>query len=408
MREPVMSESSSGAAMVTDPTTGDLVERARKLVPLLKARAFAADKARRVPEESIRELIDARLFQVLVPRRFGGFELGFTTVVEIGLELARGCGSTAWLYCLLCNHHWILAQYPLEAQEEVYGGNTHAFFPQTVSGKGGSAKPVDGGFLISGQWSFATGVDFSEWVSGTASLDKDNPHPLEDRLNFIVRKSEVELIDTWFTSGMRATCSRDFVLKDVFVPSRRVVTQADMLSGRTPGRRAFPDYIMLGAPYFSVLLSAVLGPLLGLTLRTIEEFTAYTKSRVGIGGINHAARSSTQIKLGYAQARYDAMYRVTRGIFQEIEESLVKEQKIPAEQKIRNRRDAAYVGDECTKIVDYLISSAGSRGQNETSPFQLIQRDVHTIRTHIVFDLEDATEAYGRQMLGLPIDVLRF
>jgi hypothetical protein len=55
-----------------------------------------------------------------------------------------------------------------------------------------------------------------------------------------------------------------------------------------------------------------------------------------------------------------------------------------------------------------LICSAGSRGQTDSSAFQLIQRDVHTIRSHIVFDLEDANEAYGRQMLGLPIDVLRF
>jgi len=390
------------------PTAQELVERARKIVPLLKTRAFDADKARRVPDESIRELLDAQLFQILVPRCFGGFEQRFTTVLDVGLELARGCGSTAWLYCLLCNHHWILAQYPPEAQEEVYGGKNHAFFPQTVSGKGGAARPVDGGYVISGQWSFATGIDFSDWVSGTVSLAKENPHPLHDRLNFIARTSETEVIDTWFTSGMRATGSRDFILKEVFVPSRRVVSQADMLGGKTPGRKALPEYVMLGAPYFSVLLSAVLGPLLGLTLRTIEDFVTYTMSRIGIGGVNHANRSSTQIKLGYAQARYDAMYRVARAIFEEMEDSLVKGQKISAEQKIRNRRDAAFVGDECTKIVDHLISSAGSRGQIDNSPFQLIQRDVHTIRTHIVFDLEDATEAYGRQMLGLPIDVLRF
>ena len=397
-----------GAGVASAPSARELIERARKLAPQLKARAFDADKARRVPDESMRELIDAQLFQILVPRRFGGFEQRFSNVLDVGLELARGCGSTAWLYCLLCNHHWILAHYPLEAQEEVYGGNNHAFFPQTVSGKGGTATPVDGGYVISGQWAFATGVDFSDWVSATVSLDKKDPHPLYDRLNFIARTSETEIIDTWFTSGMRATGSRDFVLKEVFVPKRRVVSQADMLGGKTPGRQALPEYVMLGAPYFSVLLSAVLGPLLGLTLRTIEDFTAYTKGRAGIGGINHASRSSTQIKLGAAQARYDAMYRVARAIFEEIEDALTKGQKISAEQKIRNRRDAALVGDECTKIVDYLICSAGSRAQTDGSAFQLIQRDVHTIRSHIVFDLEDANEAYGRQMLGLPIDVLRF
>jgi len=399
---------SVGGAAAAIPTAQQLIERARKLAPALKTRAFAADQARRVPDETMRELLESGLFKILVPRQFGGFEDRFSTVMDIGLELARGCGSTAWLYCLLCNHHWILAQYPLEAQREVYGKDGHAFFPQTVSGKGGLARKVEGGYRITGQWAFATGVDFSDWVSATVSLDKENPHPLEDRLNFLARKSEVEVVDTWFTSGMRATGSRDFILKDVFVPERRVVPQAAMIGGKAPGRRELPQFTMLGAPYFSVLLSAVLGPLLGLTLRTIEEFLGHTKGRVGIGGINHQQRSSTQIKLGYAQVRYDAMYRVARAIFEEIEEALLAGRKIPAEQKIRNRRDAAYVGDECTRIVDYLVESAGSRGQHESSPFQLIQRDVHTIRTHIVFDLEDAMEAYGRQMLGLPIDVLRF
>jgi 3-hydroxy-9,10-secoandrosta-1,3,5(10)-triene-9,17-dione monooxygenase len=408
MKESPMIGCNMDSAVAAAPSTRELIERARKIAPALKSRAFDADKARRVPDESIRELIDAQLFQILVPRRYGGFEQRFSTVLDVGLELARGCGSTAWLYCLLCNHHWILAQYPLESQAELYGGNTHAFFPQTVSGKGGGAKAVEGGYVINGQWSFATGIDFSDWVSATVSVQKENPHPLHDRINFIAKTSEGEVVDTWFTSGMRATGSRDFTLKDVFVPSRRIITQADMLGGRTPGRQALPEYVMLGAPYFSVLLSAVLGPLLGLTLRTIEEFVAYTTSRVGIGGVNHANRSSTQIKLGYAQARYDAMYRAARAIFEEMEDALLNGQKIGAEQKIRNRRDAAYVGDECTKIVDSLVSSAGSRGQTEASPFQMIQRDVHTIRTHIVFDLEDATEAYGRQMLGLPIDVLRF
>jgi alkylation response protein AidB-like acyl-CoA dehydrogenase len=407
MNDSPMPGRTSGVGDRPIPTAQELVERARGLIPLLRSRAFEADKARRVSNETFRSLVEAQLFQLLVPRRFGGFEHNFTGVVDIGIELAKGCGSTAWLYCLLCNHHWILAHYPLAAQQELYGTNNYAFFPQTVSGKG-TAKPVEGGYRISGQWSFATGIDFSDWVSGTVSLDKDNPHPLDDRLNFLARTSEVELVDTWFTSGMRATGSRDFIMKDVFVPSHRIVSQAEMLGNKSPGRQALPEYALMDAPYFTVLLSAVLGPLLGLTLRAIEDFTAYTKSRIGIGAINHASRSSTQIKLGYAQARYDAMYRVTRAIFDDMQDAVIRGNKVSAEQRIRHRRDAAYVGDECTKIVDSLVSSAGSRGQHESSAFQQIQRDVHMIRTHIVFDLEDAAEAYGRQMLGVPIDVLRF
>lgn len=403
-----MSGIASKAKTATEPSDQELIERARRITPALIARSPQTDKNRRIPDETIRELLDAQLFQLLAPRRFGGFEKSFLTFIDVGIELGRGCGSTAWLFGLLCSHHWILAHFPIEAQKEMYGGKDYAFFPQTVSGKGGIAKQVEGGYIVSGQWSFATGIDFSDWVSCTAPVDKENPHPLHDRLNFLMPKSDVTVVDTWHTTGMRGTGSHDFVLKDVFIPSHRVLSQGALQSGKSPGRQALPEYTGLAAPYFSVLLASVMPPLLGLTLRSIDEFTAYTKARVGISGVNHQARASTQMKLGYARVRYDAMLRVARGIFEDIERSIAAGEKITGEQRIRHRRDAAYVGDECTKIVESLVSSAGSRSQFEGSPFQQIQRDIHTIRTHVVFDLEDATEAYGRHMLGVPIEPLRF
>ncbi|MBL8628458.1 MAG: hypothetical protein JNM81_02445 [Rhodospirillaceae bacterium] len=403
-----MSGSASLSKATPEPSDAELIARAQSLVPVLRERGPQTDRARRVPDETMHALLDAQLCQILAPRRFGGFEKNLTTLLDIGLELARGCGSTAWQYCLLTGHHWILAHYPLEAQKELYGVRNYAFFPQTVSGKGGLAKVVEGGYRVTGQWSFATGIDFSDWVSCTAPIDKENPHPLQDRINFLMPKADVEVLDTWHTVGMRGTGSRDFVLKDVFIPNHRTLSQADLQSGRSPGRQALPEYVGLGAPYFSVLLTGVLPPLLGLTARTIEEFTNYTKGRSGIAGINHQTRPATQIKLGYAQARYDAMHRTARGIFEDIARCLVSGEKITGEQRIRHRRDAAYVGDECAKIVDSLIASAGARSQFQDSVFQQLQRDIHTVRTHVVFDLDDATEAYGRHMLGIPIQPLRF
>lgn len=403
-----MSNTATVAKAAAEPSDEDLIARARALVPALKERAFETDRSRRVPDATIRELLDAQLFQITVPRRFGGLERGPGLILDIGYELGRGCGSTAWLYCLLTGHHWLLSHYPLKTQEELYAGRDHAFFPQTVSGRGGIARPVDGGWRVSGQWSFATGIDVSDWVSCTATADKENPHPLQDRINVILPKSEVEVLDTWNTTGMRGTGSHDFVVRDVFIPAHRALTQADLQSGRTPGRAALPEYVALGTPYFSLLLTGVMPPFLGVTHRAIDEFAAYTKARGGIAGLNHQSRASTHMKLGHAQARLDAMLRTARAIFQDIARSLAAGEKITAEQRIRHRRDAAYVGDECGKLVDALIASAGSRSQFHDSIFQLLQRDAHTARSHIVFDIEDATEAYGRQMLGIPIQALRF
>ena len=75
-----------------------LVERARSLVPNLRARAAACEELRRLPDETMAELRDAHLFRTLQPRAFGGLEKNFGTMVDIAFELGRGCASTAWVY----------------------------------------------------------------------------------------------------------------------------------------------------------------------------------------------------------------------------------------------------------------------------------------------------------------------
>jgi len=386
----------------------DLVGRARAMIPALRSRGLAADKARRLPDESIAELLDAGVLQMLAPRRFGGSEASLTTFLDAGIELGRGCGATAWVYGILGCHHWILSHFPLETQTEIYGGKDHALWPLSFSGKGGTARPVDGGYLVTGQWGFCSGIDFSDWVGCAALLDKENPDDLLDRINFIMPKAEVEVIDTWFTAGMRGTGSRDFKAVEVFVPHHRTMPQLAMQNGDTPGRKTLSEYKGLDAPFYAVLLCAVLCPVLGLTRRAIEEFTDFTRERVGFRGAQHATRPSTQIKIGAAWARYDSLHRTARALYEEIEADIAAGRESTVEAKLRQRRDAAFVADECVKIVDSVVSGSGARGQHETSPFQLIQRDIHTIRTHVVLDVEEATELYGRYLLSLDLKSTRF
>ena len=79
-------------------TEEQLVSAAAALVPYLRETAVETEKARQVPVETIRRLRDAGLFEVLVPRQFGGHETDLTTVARVIAELGRGCGSTAWVY----------------------------------------------------------------------------------------------------------------------------------------------------------------------------------------------------------------------------------------------------------------------------------------------------------------------
>ncbi len=90
-------------------------------MPSLRARATECEELRRVPDESIAELHKSGLFRMLQPKRVGGSELPYRALVDLSAILAEGCGSTSWVVANLASHHWMLAMWPEQAQNEVWG-----------------------------------------------------------------------------------------------------------------------------------------------------------------------------------------------------------------------------------------------------------------------------------------------
>src|SRR5579864_3889545 len=103
-----------------------LLERARALIPRLAERAPEATAARQVPAATIAEYREAGILRILQPRRFGGIEGRFSLFSRIVEELTWGCASSAWVYAVLAEHQWILAQYPERAQIDVWGADPEA------------------------------------------------------------------------------------------------------------------------------------------------------------------------------------------------------------------------------------------------------------------------------------------
>jgi alkylation response protein AidB-like acyl-CoA dehydrogenase len=94
------------------PDRTELVRRARELGPRLAANAAEAERARRIPEDSIDAVVEAGLFRITVPRRFGGYEVDLQTKLEVSAALAEGDGSTAWVVTLVNVCSWLAASSP--------------------------------------------------------------------------------------------------------------------------------------------------------------------------------------------------------------------------------------------------------------------------------------------------------
>ena len=130
------------------------------MVPRLKARASLADTLRRCPDDSVRELSESGLMRLLQPRRVGGSELPWVALIDVGSELARGCGSTAWNWANYAVHHWMLAFWPIACQDEVWGADRDVLIASSMVFPAGVARRVAGGYRLSGRWPF----NWSIWL----------------------------------------------------------------------------------------------------------------------------------------------------------------------------------------------------------------------------------------------------
>ena len=135
-----------------------MLERARALVPLLAARAPAATAARQLPPETIAEYRHAGILRILQPKRFGGMQGRFSLFSRIVEELTYGCASSAWVYAVLAEHQWIIAQYPEAAQVDVWGDDPEAVASSSLAPRE-AARRVPGGWRLSGHYPFSSGCD---------------------------------------------------------------------------------------------------------------------------------------------------------------------------------------------------------------------------------------------------------
>jgi alkylation response protein AidB-like acyl-CoA dehydrogenase len=214
-----------------------VLERARSLLPLLKARAPAAAAARQLPAETVAEYRAAGILRILQPRRFGGMQGRFSLFSRIVEELTYACASSAWVYAVLAEHQWIIAQYPEQAQLDVWGEDPEAVASSSLAPRE-AARRVPGGWRLSGRYPFSSGCDHAQWaIIGAFLGEKGDPRGVA---YLLVPLAGVEIVDDWQVLGLLGTGSKSLVLDDVFVPAHRHVMVSDLFAGTPPGALVTP------------------------------------------------------------------------------------------------------------------------------------------------------------------------
>jgi alkylation response protein AidB-like acyl-CoA dehydrogenase len=372
-----------------------IMDRVRALVPGFRRRAEAAAEARQLPAESARELLAAGIARILIPPRFGGYGLGFDAWFDVVSEISKADASHGWCASLMIHHPHCIGQFPEEAQKAVWADGPDVAIAASFV-PAAQVTPVDGGYRVSGQSPFASGVGHSKWVfiGGMAEIDGKPEWTF-----FLIPASEYKVVDTWFTAGMCGTGSNTIVTENVFVPKSRTLPLSKLIEGKGPGG-AIHESRIFRTPFISYAPLTFALPMVGAAQGAYADFQEWTKHRKGPGGVAVAERASIQVQLARAAADLDAAELLLRRV------AAVSEAAIPPSLASRARamRDCARAAELTVAAIDALISMSGTAGFGASNPIQRAWRDIHFSAMHISLNAENAYSHFGRMELGLPQD----
>jgi resorcinol 4-hydroxylase (FADH2) len=386
----------------TRPQFAEILDRVRELRPEIETRALAAEKAKRVPAETMGALRDAGVFRLMQPARFGGYEYGPAELAQIGFELGRACGSTGWCGTLAVCFGWMTAFFPLEAQQEVWGNPDNLLAVSYVPTP--KVEVVEGGFKISGSWPWASGVDSATWLILAAMLPgKDGPPSLAWCL--VPVRDVIVDHDSWNVSGLEGTGSKTVVINDpVFVPNHRVLPLGRIFSGKVPGLEVpGNDQARFGYPTFGP--TALVAPIVGMAQGALDAFTDTARGarRMARPGVFEQVAESTLIQslVGQAAARIDAARTLMLTSLQEGQEVVRAGGTLEIEQRVRIRRNHGFAARTSSEVVNDIFAKSGATAADEKNRIQRFWRDANAAALHPSIDWDTLSALYGAQQLGL-------
>ena len=375
----------------------DAVAAVQVLLPRIRARALRTDSDRLVPAETISDLMEAGLFGVMNSAAHGGSALGFSTMVEITTEIASACGSSGWVFGVLAGHSWLLNYFPEATQREVHAGGRG--LSATVFRLGGKAVFEGSGIRITGgEGRFCSGIDHAQWVVVGIPVAREGVSPEPHFL--VIPRSEVEIVDDWFTAGMRGTGSRTIRIKDSFVPIERAVAFKDMNAiGAAEASRT--GNALHGVPWSSVLPFSLIGAPMGMARGTLANFAEGAAPRMALfSELQLAEQSATFARVSEASADIDAAFALVMADAQFVEQ-ISDAKQMTSLASARIARDWAWAAQKSRYAATRLFEAAGGTGIYDSSEMQRMWRDVNSAAQHFAFTWDGAMAIHGRAQLGI-------
>jgi alkylation response protein AidB-like acyl-CoA dehydrogenase len=367
-------------------------DRARSLFDLIDGNSLASERLGRLTDNVAEALHEARLFEMMLPERYGGWNASMRMFYDVVEEIARADGSAAWCVSL-CNiiNLTVFTGLPQEGRDEVYGHGPvtcwAALAPNAVP------TPEAGGFRISCPGAFGSGSSLSRWVL-VASFDGDPGAGLYRA--YLVPKAEVEIDEgSWDVMGLRGTASVNYAIKDRFVPARRTWTYRWVRQEGDTGPLAVTESVRLNAIGLGAFAS-------GLAQRAMDELLRIAvRSKRVAGDVLMAEDHVVQFGIGELDGRLRAARSHLLALTAALDERTAEGKLTTPEQALDITQATHTLTRVSREVVLFAFDCCGASVLYSRQPIQRCLRDILAGLKHAALT-PSLLAGVGKARLGIP------
>jgi alkylation response protein AidB-like acyl-CoA dehydrogenase len=389
-------DSLSATAVAVDE---GIVAAARDVGPLIAKHVETTERNRRLAPPVIDALRAAGLFRLFTPRALGGREIDPVTFARVVEEVATFDSAAGWAFQVNTGAWWTSRVSP-EGVAELYADGPDLMMAASFAPPHRAAE-VSGGYRITGRGPLASTIHDSRWALMSAIVfDGDQPRMTPagpDFISVVMRTTEVEIVDTWNSLGMRGTDSNDIAANGVFVPESRAFRfEPDSVP---PAPFDGPLYRM---PALAATYPIIAPVALAIARGAIRELRDIVTAKIPLGSMK-TARDRSAVQSAVAEA--EAMVRSARLFFYDALtqgwQRAVAQQPFTLENKADLMLASTWAVRSAARATDLMHRMGGTNGIYARSRLERHFRDAQTVRHH-GFVSDSRLETIGQVYLGVP------
>jgi indole-3-acetate monooxygenase len=382
---------------VADLEFDDVLQGVQRVGDEVSRRALELDRLGVMPDDLYDDLTATGCFRAMVPRAQGGLEFTLAEINALMMAASKANGSMGWLLLIGIPGPVILGLLTPEALAEVMETYPRARGRGTIAPKG-FAVPAEGGYIVSGQWPFASGGPHPDLVVANCRV-MDNgdarigPDGMPEMILAVLPAADVEFLDTWHVLGLRGTDSCDYTVRNVFVPERMTANLFTSTNCFDTAATRLPIRVVLALGHASVAIGIAEG-----ALEEVAELAKTKRAAMNPSALladDHVFRHD----IGEEALRLAAVRGLLDSTTESATQAFLSGRPLSARETIQGRTMAGYITAECVKIVDAAYTMAGSVSLYDTSSLQRRLRDIHVATQHV----GATTEGYrtlGKLLVG--------